>query len=1013
MRATNERLTILSEAEQVALYGFPDFDDEQRLDYLLLTKEELALVYSRPEQHNQIYCALQIGYFKAKQFFFHFSWKESIREDVDFILQHYFPKPSCNEYAVTKHEHYVQRHAIAHLFGYHLWSSKFESLLKEQAAKIILRDTHPSFIVMELFAFLQANKIIRPRYTRLQIIISDALAIERKRLAQSIHCLLNEETKIILQSLLVKESALSKLAVLKQDAKDFKYRMMSGERQKLSTIEPLYQVAKTLLSQLKLSKQNVDYYASLIDYYTIYDLRKKIKPEQAYLYLLCYIFERYQKLSDNLVEAFCYHLKQFDEETKQKAKTEFFEYQLRQQNEFILLKQLAQFYVDEKLPDTLAFGEVRAKAFSILLKENFREKIAKISDKTAKPLHFKWPIIDKMASRFKTHLRPILMTLSFTSITPNNPWLAAIEWLKSTFIQQAHLHQQPLSACPDGTLPKRLQHDLLEVDTQTQQPIKLRADRYEFWIYRQLRKRINTGELYIEDSHLHRSLLQDLVVIKEKETALKELNIPALQQPFKIQLNSLLTELHERWLLFNGDLCAGKLKHLRIEEADQSLHMHKLKSEQRDEELQHNFYAQLPLRDITDVLRMVNEHCQCLSALQPLTTRYGKSSVNTHSLIAVIIAQAMNHGNLNMAEISDIPYHILQEDYQSCFRLATLKAANDIISNSIASMPIFPFYSLDLSILFGGVDGQKYEVAHETTKARYSKKYFGKMKGVVAYTLLCNHIPLQLELLGAHEHESYYVFDIWHHNTSVISPTAITGDMHCINKANFALMHWFGAELHPRFTHIQTQLKHLYSGNDISAYEHCFIKPVGKIDRTLIEEESPNLQRIIATLGLKEIKQSTLIKKLCTYTQQNRTRKALFEFDKIIRSLYTLKYLHDPKLQRNIHRSQNRIEAYHPLRAAIAQAYGTKQLSGRTDIAIAISNECGRLIANAIIHYNSLILSKVKEKYAAIGDKKTLEMLKKISPVAWRHIHFLGHYLFSDENKLLDLDALIEKLVLG
>lgn len=188
MRATNERLTILSEAEQFALYGFPDFDTEQRLEYLLLTKEELALVPSRPAQHNQIYCALQIGYFKAKQFFFRFSWKENIREDVEFVLQHYFPSHAFNEHAVTKHEHYAQCHAIAHLFGYHLWSSGFESLLKEQTAKIILRDTNPSFIVMELFAFLQANKIVRPRYTRLQIIISDC-ANRRAKTAFSVHLL--------------------------------------------------------------------------------------------------------------------------------------------------------------------------------------------------------------------------------------------------------------------------------------------------------------------------------------------------------------------------------------------------------------------------------------------------------------------------------------------------------------------------------------------------------------------------------------------------------------------------------------------------------------------------------------------------------------------------------------------------------------------------------------------------------------------------------------------------------
>ena len=50
-----------------------------------------------------------------------------------------------------------------------------------------------------------------------------------------------------------------------------------------------------------------------------------------------------------------------------------------------------------------------------------------------------------------------------------------------------------------------------------------------------------------------------------------------------------------------------------------------------------------------------------------------------------------------------------------------------------------------------------------------------------------------------------------------------------------------------------------------------------------------------------------------------------------------------------MHRSQNRIESYHQLRSAIAQVGGKKELTGRTDIEIEISNQCARLIANAII----------------------------------------------------------------
>ena len=105
------------------------------------------------------------------------------------------------------------------------------------------------------------------------------------------------------------------------------------------------------------------------------------------------------------------------------------------------------------------------------------------------------------------------------------------------------------------------------------------------------------------------------------------------------------------------------------------------------------------------------------------------------------------------------------------------------------------------------------------------------------------------------------------------------------------------------------------------------------------------------------------------------------------------------------------MEAYHQLRAAIATAYGKKQLSGRGDREIEISNQCGRFIANAIIHYNSAILSKLRDKYEAEGNPKGLAMLKKISPVAWHHIHFQGHFIFSDE-KIIDLDKIINKVIL-
>jgi hypothetical protein len=86
-----KRLTILSDAEKLALYALPDFDEFQRAAYLALTEAELQLVQARRGTVEQAYCLLQLGYFKAKQAFFRFAWPEVPPEDLAFILSRYFP----------------------------------------------------------------------------------------------------------------------------------------------------------------------------------------------------------------------------------------------------------------------------------------------------------------------------------------------------------------------------------------------------------------------------------------------------------------------------------------------------------------------------------------------------------------------------------------------------------------------------------------------------------------------------------------------------------------------------------------------------------------------------------------------------------------------------------------------------------------------------------------------------------------------------------------------------------
>ena len=499
--------------------------------------------------------------------------------------------------------HFAKRVLIAVLFGYRLWSAEFLPPLVQQAAQIVRRDVTPGFIVAELIAYLNEHKIIRPGYTTFQDLISEALSAERLRLGSLLEEVLDEAAKAALAQLLVRDDTLSELAALKQDAKDFGWRQMAQEREKRAKLEPLYRIAKALLPKLGISQQNLLYYASLANFYTVYDLRR-LKPEQTRLYLLCCAWQRYRQLTDNLVDALGYHMKQLEDESKAWANKHFVAEQLRRQQETPQVGRLLLLYVDETVADAMPFGDVRQRAYKIMPKDALQSAGQRLSSRPASKLTLRWQVIDGLADRIRRHLRPLYGVLDFTGVEPDNPWLVALAWAKDVFVKPLRLSQRPLAECPQATLPKRLQPYLLRFDADGQ-PSGLHADRYEFWLYRQVRKRLKSGELYLDDSLQHRCFSDELVSLDDKADVLSQMDIPWLRQPIEAQLNELATELDAQWLAFNRELRQGKLKHLDYDSQTKTLTWRKpqaAKHAAREEA----FYEQLSFCDVADVIRFVN-----------------------------------------------------------------------------------------------------------------------------------------------------------------------------------------------------------------------------------------------------------------------------------------------------------------------------------------------------------------------------------------------------------------------
>lgn len=104
----------------------------------------------------------------------------------------------------------------------------------------------------------------------------------------------------------------------------------------------------------------------------------------------------------------------------------------------------------------------------------------------------------------------------------------------------------------------------------------------------------------------------------------------------------------------------------------------------------------------------------------------------------------------------------------------------------------------------------------------------------------------------------------------------------------------------------------------------------------------------------------------------------MWEFDNIIKNLYLLNYTDSPALRRNVQKALNRGEAYHQLRRAIAYAHGGRYRV-RSQAEQELWNECARLIATAVVYYNSVILSEVLHAFENQRDIRLAESLKRVS----------------------------------
>jgi TnpA family transposase len=1009
MTTTPRRLRILGDDEIDVLYGRPRFTQEDRMEYFTLSREEQTVLEQLHSLKSRLHFVLQLGYFKARHLFFVFDLPE-VMEDALYIRDQYFPGVQFTDIDITKVTRLRQQRFILALSNYRNCHAKERYQLEVRAQQAARVDSKPVYIFRELTHYLAAQRLVSPAYSVMQDIVGKALSAEQHRLTTMLRRDLGSPDIDRIKSLLEDTKGLYAITLLKREPRDFSSREIAREIERGHQIRDIYGLAQALLPRLDISNESIKYYASLVSYYSVFRL-KQLDEWIVYLYLLCFVYHRYQKLHDNLLHTLIHHVRRYVDEAKGEAKERVYEHRMEGNDHLLKAGQLLKLFTDESIAESTPFLEVRAKAFDIL----DREKIDAIAehittkarfDETA----FQWEHMDDLAHQFKHHLRPILRAVDVAASPGHRPLIEAVHFLQDALAKGRSLSHYPPEAFPLRGLPETAKRYLYTADANGHR--RLLADRYEFLVYRLLRNGLEAGDIFCRDSVRFRSFEDDLLDDQrwqDKDTLVTHTGLAILTQPIRDHLAALEERLETRLHEVNQRIAVGENHHFEVKKRGR--HVHWTLHYPRDTEpVNHAFFDALQQVDIGSVLHFAHRHCHFLEAFEHVLGRYAKQERDDDTVIACLIAWASNMGLGRMGENCDISYPALATTSENFLRLETLKSANDRVSNAIATLPIFKHYDID-EVLHSSSDGQKFETRTPTINARHSPKYFGLKKGVVAYTLLANHVPINAEIIGANEHESHYVFDILFNNTTDIQPEVHSTDTHGTNEVNFALLHVFGYQFAPRYRDIYEKVSTaLYGFKHPSQYDESWIlKPVRKLNPQLVIEEWENIQRILVSLALKTTTQSIIVGKLSAYARKNKTRRALWEYDNIIRSLYLLDYIDSPPLRRNVQRALNRGESYHQLRRAVSYAnYG--KLRFKTEYEQQLWEECSRLVTNCIIYYNATILSNLLAHKEGMGDHREAGLLKHVSPVAWQHINLHGRFEFKGLARNIDIDTIVREL---
>ena len=853
-----------------------------------------------------------------------------------------------------------------------------------------LEHDDPSLLVRLAAEKLKAERIVRPRVSRLERMVAAARERTDVETYRALSGILSVRMRAKLDELLEVDPSLSpargpartRHSWLKEGSTSNTPKAISNQLEKLSYLREL---GADGFDVSGVNPNRCRFLAGLGRRYTNQAL-KRLVPERRYSILVAFLSEAHAELTDETIDLFDACLAHADARARRELE-EFRKNAARATNEKVaLFRDMALVLLDPTVEDDAVRRSIHEKVgLPGRLLEAVEEAERLMRPPDDNHLDFfaaRYPYVRKFAPRFVSALR-------FHSNRPDDPLLKAVEELRAC---DAEGRRVVPDGAPVGFVPTRWLPHVVDANGRIERRY------WELCLFWELRGALRSGDVWVEGARRYLDP-QSFLITEERWPSLRaEVGLQTGTPPSGAEhLDSLRQEMDE--VLGRLRRAASRGATVKVQEGKLLFDRDPSEDLPRSAiELGEEISARLPKIELTDLL----VEADGWTRFSRLFTHAGGAEPRTPDLrvhlYAAILSQATNIGPVRMAELSDLSYRKLAW-------ASTWYLREDTLQDAVAAAVNF-HHGLPLSAYWGGgtlssSDGQRFAVDVKARNARAITRYYGYGRGVTHYSWTSDqYSQYGTKVIPSTVRDATYVLDGILGNETDLPILEHTVDTHGFTETIFCLFAVLGLRFSPRIRDLSDQ--RLYRMEGVATSEgpraEAFAKRLldGKINEKLILRHWDDILRVAGSLKLGYTDASLLVSRLQAKPRKSGLVRAIQEYGRLQKTLFILRYAEDLDLRKRVNRQLNKGEELGALKDFLFFANDgniRKRLPDeQTDQALCLS-----LLVDAVIAWNTVYYDRILDDLRSEGYAVNEADLAHLSPVRYAHINPYGRYRFDLE----------------